>query len=120
MMICFWFWEEFAKFGGARHRQQKTPFCFQNENFTYIQNASGSIVTANPHWSGIQDGVSFTIRHRNFSNVKEANDLLVKMIDSVRAFQSLHQFVLSIRMCEAWLSFAKDSQRNDFCCRFLT
>ena len=59
-------------------------FDLQNENFSYIQQVTGSIVKADAQWSGIQDGVTFAVQHKSFSNVKEATKLLNKMIDSVR------------------------------------
>ena len=59
-------------------------FDLQNENFSYIQQVTGSLVKADAQWSGIQDGVTFAVQHKTFSNVKEATELLNKMIDSVR------------------------------------
>ena len=41
------------------------------------------MVRADAQWSGIQDGVTFSVQHKSFSNVKEATELLNKMVDSV-------------------------------------
>ena len=49
-------------------------------------------MSADPQWSGIQDGISFTVKHKSFSNVKEAMDLLLKMVESVGIFKHVTAF----------------------------
>ena len=66
-------------------------FDLQNENFSYIQQVTGSMVRADAQWSGIQDGVTFSVQHKSFSNVKEATELLNKMVDSVCNFFFCHE-----------------------------
>ncbi len=44
---------------------------------------SGAQVTFNSKWTGIQDGLTFKIAHRDLNGVKEAEYLLSQLLQSV-------------------------------------
>ncbi len=45
---------------------------------------AGSKITVDPKWSGIQDGVTIEIRHKAVSGLREAENLIMQILETVR------------------------------------
>ena len=58
-------------------------FILQNCNVRYIEDTTKAVVSVKPQWSGIKDGLLFSIKHINFEDIKYAEDLLYKLLDKV-------------------------------------
>ena len=56
---------------------------FQNCNIRYIEETTKAIVSVKPQWSGIKDGLLFSIKHVSYDDVRYAEDLLYKLLDKV-------------------------------------
>ena len=52
-------------------------------NVRYIEDTTKAVVSVKPQWSGIKDGLLFSIKHINFEDIKYAEDLLYKLLDKV-------------------------------------
>ncbi len=41
-------------------------------------------LSVDPKWSGIQDGVTFDIKHQTVSGIRDAEQLICQILDTVR------------------------------------
>lgn len=65
------------------NNNKQTANIFQNCNIQYVEDTTGAVVAVKPQWSGIKDGLLFSIKHENFEDIKYAEDLLYRLLDKV-------------------------------------
>ena len=59
-------------------------FLFQNQNISYIRNATKAEFSIKPCFTGINDGLTITLKHNTLDGVDNAKRLLLSLIDTVR------------------------------------
>ena len=60
-----------------------TRVTFQSENMHYIEETVGAKITVDAKWSGIHDGVTFDIRHKTVSGIRDAEYLISQVLETV-------------------------------------
>lgn len=59
-------------------------FFLQERNIKYIQDMTRAVVSVKPQWSGLKDGLLFSIKHISYDQIRYAEHLLYKLLDKVR------------------------------------
>ena len=60
-----------------------------------------------PKWSGIQDGVTFDIKHKTVPGIRDAEYLISQVLETVRYFKLKQKlFCLSTELCEKLVYFS--------------
>ena len=58
-------------------------YLFQNQNISYIRNATNAEFSIKPFYSGISDGLTITLKHNTLEGVNNAKRLLLSLLDTV-------------------------------------
>ena len=60
----------------------------QRANLRFIEDKTGVRLSTEPVWSGVQDGITFTIKHQKVAGIREAQFFLHRILDKARVLDS--------------------------------